>query len=475
MSGPSTDYDAIIIGAGQAGPSLAVRLADAGMKVALVERDQVGGTCVNSGCMPTKALVASAYAAHLARRASDFGVRIGGPVTVDFPAVMERARKVTLNARRGLQHWLGSTKGITLVSGHARFLSPELVQVGNALLKAPKIFLNTGARALVPKLPGVEDVPFLTNTSLLALDALPRHLIVIGGSYIGLEFAQMFRRFGSDVTLVERMSRLVPREDEEISASVRETLEAEGIVIRTGAECIRLGMQRGDPSISLDCVAGAPNIVGSHILIALGRVPNTDDLDLDKAGLAADGHGYIPVDDQLRTAVPGIWALGDCNGRGAFTHTAYNDFEIVAAALLDGEGRKASDRIPAYSLFIDPPLARVGMSEAQARASGRRIVVGTRPMTRVGRAVEKSETRGLMKIVGDAETREILGAAIHGTGGDEAIHGILEAMNAGMSIEQLRWAVPIHPTVAELIPTLVLSMQPTPEAQQGSLRAQAAA
>ena len=453
-------FDAIVVGGGQAGPSLAARLAAAGMKVALIERRHLGGTCVNTGCMPTKALVANAHAAHLARRAADYGVMIDAPVRIDFEKVMARARTVTKNARNGLEAWLGGLDDVTLIRGHARFETPDTLRVGDKLIAAPRIFLNVGGRAAVPEMPGVRDVPFLTNTSLLALDELPGHLIVVGGSYIGLEFAQMFRRFGSEVTIVERMGRLVAREDEEVSESIRATLEAEGIAIRTNAECISLTMHNGAPAVGVDCEAGPPEIVGTHILLAVGRLPNTDDLALDRAGIETDDRGYIPVDDQLRTSVPGIWALGDCNRRGAFTHTAYNDFEIVAANLLDGEDRKVSERIDAYALYVDPPLGRVGMTEAKARKSGRRLLVGRRPMSRVGRAVEKGETDGLMKVVADADTKEILGAAILGTGGDEAIHAILAAMNAGMTSEQLRWAVPIHPTVSELIPTLLLSMEP---------------
>ena len=453
-------FDAIVVGGGQAGPSLAARLAAAGMKVALIERRHLGGTCVNTGCMPTKALVANAYAAHLARRAADYGVMIDVPIRIDFEKVMARARTVTKNARNGLEAWLGGLDEVTLIRGHARFETPETLRVGDKLIEAPRIFLNVGGRAAVPEMPGVRDVPFLTNTSLLALDELPGHLIVVGGSYVGLEFAQMFRRFGSEVTIVERMGRLVAREDEEVSESIRATLEAEGIAIRTNAECISLTMHNGAPAVGVDCEAGPPEIVGTHILLAVGRLPNTDDLALDSAGIETDDRGYIPVDDQLRTSVPGIWALGDCNRRGAFTHTAYNDFEIVAANLLDGEHRKVSERIDAYALYVDPPLGRVGMTEAEARRSGRRLLLGRRPMSRVGRAVEKGETDGLMKVVADADTKEILGAAILGTGGDEAIHAILAAMNAGMTSEQLRWAVPIHPTVSELIPTLLLSMEP---------------
>ena len=453
-------FDAIVVGGGQAGPPLAARLAGSGMKVALIERQHLGGTCVNTGCMPTKALVANAYAAFLARRAADYGVMIDAPIRIDFDKVMERARTVTRNARGGLETWIGGIENVALIRGHARFEAPDTLRVGEELLVAPRIFLNVGGRAAVPDMPGVRDVPFLTNSSLLALEELPRHLMVVGGSYIGLEFAQMFRRFGSEVTIVERMDRIVPREDEEISESIRATLEAEGITIRTKAECIRLMMHDGAPAIGVDCENGPPEIVGSHILLAVGRVPNTEDLDLAKAGIETDGRGYIPVDDYLQTNVPGIWAMGDCNGRGAFTHTAYNDFEIVAANLLDGEDRKLSDRITPYALYVDPPLGRVGMTEAEARRTGRRILVGRRPMTRVGRAVEKGETYGLMKMVADADTREILGAAILGTGGDEAIHAFVAAINAGMTSDELRWTVPIHPTVAELIPTLILGMEP---------------
>ena len=453
-------FDAIVVGGGQAGPSLAARFSAAGMKVALVERHHLGGTCVNTGCMPTKALVANAYAAHLARRAADYGVMIDAPIRIDFARVMDRARTVTRNSRAGLETWIGGMDNVTLIRGHARFESPDTLRVGDALIAAPRIFLNVGGRAAVPDLPGVRDVPFLTNTSLLALDELPHHLIVVGGSYIGLEFAQMFRRFGSEVTIVERMDRLVAREDEEISASIRAVLEAEGVTIRTQAECISLTMHDGEPAIGVECRDEPPEIIGSHILLAVGRVPNTDDLDLARGGIASDAQGYIPVDDRLQTEVPGIWALGDCNRRGAFTHTAYNDFEIVAANLLDGENRKVSDRVPCYALYVDPPLGRVGMTEAEARRTGRRLLVGRRPMTRVGRAVEKGETQGLMKVVADADTKELLGAAIHGTGGDEAIHAFLAAINAGMTSDQLRWAVPIHPTVSELIPTLLLAMEP---------------
>jgi pyruvate/2-oxoglutarate dehydrogenase complex dihydrolipoamide dehydrogenase (E3) component len=453
------DFDAIIIGAGQAGPSLAGRLTDAGMTVALVERKLFGGTCVNTGCMPTKTLVASAYAAHLARRGAEYGVVLDGAVRIDMARVKARADAVSRNARTGVERWLRGMKGCTVLQGAARFESPDTLVVGDERLRAPRIYINVGGRAIVPDLPGIDRVSTLTNTSMLALDRVPEHLVVIGGSYIGLEFAQMYRRFGARVTVVEQSPRLVMREDEEVSAVIREILEGEGITVRTVAQCIRFAPHPAGVAVAVDCTAGEPEIVGSHALLAVGRRPNTDDLGLDKAGVATDPRGYIRVDDQLATNVPGIWALGDCNGRGAFTHTAYNDFEIVAANLLDGKARGVSQRIPAYALFIDPPLGRVGMTETEARASGRPLLVGHRPMTRVGRAVEKDETKGFMKVVVDAQTSRILGAAILGTGGDEAIHGLLDVMSAGIPYTTLQQAVPIHPTVSELIPTMLGEMR----------------
>lgn len=456
----TTRFDAIVVGAGQAGPPLAGRLTKAGMSVAFVERHLFGGTCVNTGCMPTKALVASAYAAHLARRAGDYGVDIAGEVRIDMARVAARAHKVTLDARQGVEAWLRGMERLTVLTGHARFVAPDTLAVGDERITAPKIFLDVGGRALVPDMPGVGDVDYLTNTSMLALDRVPEHLVVIGGSYIGLEFAQMHRRFGAAVTVVEKGPRLVGREDEDVSAAIREILEAEGIAVRTGAECIAFAPHPDGVAVQVDCAEGAPEVVGSDVLLAVGRRPNTDDLGLEHAGVATDARGYIVVDDELRASVPGIWALGDCNGRGAFTHTAYNDFEIVAANLLDGAARRVSDRVPGYALYIDPPLGRVGLTETQARESGRPLLLGTRPMTRVGRAVEKGETQGFMKIVADAETRRILGAAILGTGGDEAIHGILDMMNADQDFSVLQWAVPIHPTVSELIPTVIGGMKP---------------
>lgn len=453
-------FDAIIIGAGQAGPPLAGRLAAADRRVLLVERKLFGGTCVNTGCMPTKALVASAYAAHLARRGADFGVTIDAPVHIDMKRIRQRADTISSNARNNVESWLKGMEGCTVVEGHARFTGPHDIEIGGESFTAPQIFINVGGRANVPDMPGIADIDYLTNTGILKLDTLPDHLVVIGGSYIGLEFAQMYRRFGARVTIVEKGERLISREDEDVSAAIREVLEGEGIDCRMNAECISFKRHADGTEVMLDCSSGDRNIIGSHVLLAIGRRPNTDDLGLENAGVEIDERGYLKVNDHLETTAEGIWALGDCNGRGAFTHTAYNDFEIVAANLLDGADRKVSARIPGYALFIDPPLGRVGLSETQARKTGRPLLISRRPMTRVGRAVEKDETKGFMKLVADAETGKILGAAILGTGGDEAIHGILDAMNANVDHRTLQWAVPIHPTVSELIPTLIGDLKP---------------
>ena len=444
-------FDGIFIGAGQAGPFLAARMAERGMKVAIIERKFLGGTCVNAGCMPTKTLVASARAAYVSRRGADWGVKIAGDVAVDMQVVRRRAHQVTMDARNGLADWLGNMDGVSIIDGHARFVVADRVGVDGEILAAPRIFLNVGARPVIPDFSGLEDIDYLTSTSILELDTLPRHLAIIGGSYIALEFAQMYRRFGSEVTVIERGPRLASREDEDVSDAIRDILEAEGVDVRTEVE--RIAFSRAGEGIHVS-VDGA-GIDVSHVLVATGRRPNTDDLDLDAAGVAVDPRGYIVVDNKLETNVPGIWALGDCNGRGAFTHTSYNDFEIVAANLLDGEHRKVSSRIPAYALYVDPPLGRVGMTEREAASSGRKVLVSKRPMERVGRAKERDETRGFMKVIADADTREILGAAILGIEGDEAIHGVIDAMNAGTRYTDLQWAVPIHPTVSEMIPTLL--------------------
>lgn len=453
-------FDAIIVGAGQAGPALAGRLTASGQKVALIERHLVGGTCVNTGCKPTKTLVASAYAAHLARRGADYGVVTNG-VEIDMPKVASRASKVIMDSRLSNEDWLAAMAGLTFLRGHARFEAPHRIRVGDDLLAAPQIFLNVGGRAAVPDMPGLGEVDYLTNSTIIPLETVPEHLVIVGGSYIGLEFGQMYRRFGARVTIVEMGSRLIGREDPDVSDAIRAILEGEGIDIRTNACCIRLAKHAQGVAVGVDCIEGAPEVIGSHVLLAVGRRPNTDDLGLEHAGIETDAKGYIKVDDRLATNVEGVWALGDCNGRGAFTHTAWNDYEIVAANLLDGADRRLSQRILGYALYIDPPLGRVGMTEAQARASGRPLLLSTRPMTKVGRAVERDEALGFMKLVADAETQRILGAAILGTGGDEVIHGILDMMNADQPLSTLQWAVPIHPTVSELIPTLVGDLRPT--------------
>jgi pyruvate/2-oxoglutarate dehydrogenase complex dihydrolipoamide dehydrogenase (E3) component len=454
------NFDAIVIGTGQAGPSLTSRLTASGMKVVIIERDKFGGTCVNTGCMPTKTLVASAYAAHMARRGADYGVVLDQPVRIDMRKVRSRAATVTANSSKGVENWLRNMKGCTVFQGSAQFEGPKEVRVGAKLLSAPRIFINVGGRAIVPDLPGVNEIPYLTNSSMLELERVPEHLVVIGGGYIGLEFAQMYRRFGAEVTVVEMGPRLAGREDPDVSDAVRDILEKDGIHIRTSAECIRFSKGSPGVRVGVDCMHGDPEILCSDVLLAVGRRPNTDDLGLERASVALDPRGYVMVDESLQTNVAGIWALGDCNGRGAFTHTAYNDYEIVAANLLDGEKRRVSDRVLGYALYIDPPLGRVGMTEAQVRARGLPYLSSTRPMTRVGRAVEKDETLGFMKVLADPATKQILGASILGTSGDEAIHGILDAINAKTPYDQLRWAVPIHPTVSELIPTLLLGLQP---------------
>ncbi|RWN60786.1 FAD-containing oxidoreductase [Mesorhizobium sp.] len=451
-------FDAIIIGAGQAGPPLAGRLTAAGMSVALIERKLVGGTCVNTGCMPTKAMVASAYAAHLARRAADYGVTVSGPVGVDYKAIKARKDRVSDDARGNLESWIAGMDKCTLFRGHARFETADTVRVGDDLLSAEKIFINTGGRASVPDLPGVDEISFLTNSSMMDLDVLPSHLVVVGGSYVSLEFAQMFRRFGSQVTVIEKSPRLIGREDEDVSAAILSILENEDITVHLGADDISFARKGNDIAVTFS--AGKAPAAGSHVLLAVGRTPNTDDLGLDKAGVEVDKRGFIVVDDQLRTSVPGIWAMGDCNGKGAFTHTSYNDYEIVAANLLDNDPRKVSDRIEAYALYTDPPLGRCGMTEAAVRKSGRRALVGQRPMTRVGRAVEKGETQGFMKILADADTNEILGCSVLGPGGDEAIHCVLDLMYAKAPVSTLARAMHIHPNVSELLPTVAQELKP---------------
>jgi len=405
-------------------------------------------------------MIASAYAAFIARRAATYGVNIAGEIKVDMRAVKARKDAIISRSRGNVESWLRGMVGCTVYTGHARFESAKEIRVGEVLLSADQIFLNVGGRAIVPALPGVEKIKYLTNSTLLDVEEVPEHLVVVGGGYVGVEFAQMFRRFGSRVTLVERAPVLMQHEDEDVCAAITGILEKEGIHIRTGAECIHFEPRGEQVTVGVACTDGDPEVVGSHVLLAMGRRPNTDDLGLEKAEIKTDDRGYVVVDDQLRTSVDGVWAMGDCNGCGAFTHTAYNDFEIVAANLLDNDPRRVTDRLPCYGLFTDPPLGRVGMTEREVRESGRRALMGTRPMTKVNRAVEKGESEGFMKVLVDAETKEMLGASILGVGGDEAVHCILDGMYAKAPYTTIQRAVHIHPTVSELIPTVLGDLKP---------------
>ena len=453
-------YDAIIIGTGQAGPPLAASLAKAGMLVAIIERGKFGGTCVNNGCTPTKTLVASAYAARLAQRAADYGLEITGAITANMRRVKARKDELVERASGDLEKWLRSLANVTVYTGHARFRDSRSVSVGSEVLTGARIFINVGGRPSVPNLPGVERIRYLTNESMMDVDFLPERLIVVGGSYVGLEFGQMYQRFGSRVTIIEMGPRLVGREDPDVSDAIREILESEGIDIRLSAKCIAFEPLPAGIRARVECDTGPPEVSGTHVLLAVGRVPNTEDLGLGAAGVEVDGRGYIKVDEALRTSAENVYALGDCNGRGAFTHTAYNDYEIVADNLLTGANRKVSDRILIYGLFIDPPLGRLGMNETEARRSGRKVLLTRMPMTEVARAREKGETQGFMKILADADSKRILGAAILGVGGDEAIHSLVDAMYGQLQYTVVQHGVRIHPTVSELIPTALGKLKP---------------
>ena len=456
----ATHFDAIVIGTGQAGPALAARLAGAGMKVAVIEKARFGGTCVNDGCTPTKAMVASAYAARLAARAAEYGVEIGGKPRVDMKRVKARKDAIVAEFTGRVEKWMCELKGAKVFRGHARFTGKNMVKVNDEELSADKIFINVGGRPLVPKMPGLDQVPYLTNVSIMDVDFVPQHLIVVGGSYIGLEFGQMFRRFGSRVTIVEMAPRLIGREDEDVSQAVREIMEAEGIEVRLDAECLTAEKDGQGVAVGVQCKEGDPKARGTHLLLAVGRVPNTDDLGLEAAGITTDKKGYIEVDEGLRTSNPQVWALGDCNGKGAFTHTSYNDFEIVADNLLANAKRKWTDRIAAYALYTDPPLGRVGMSEAEIRKSGLKALVGKRPMARVARAVEKGETQGFLKIHVEEGSKRILGAALLGIGCDEAVHSLIDAVYSKMPAPEFQRHVRIHPNVSELLPTVLESLDP---------------
>jgi pyruvate/2-oxoglutarate dehydrogenase complex dihydrolipoamide dehydrogenase (E3) component len=456
----TTTFDALIIGTGQAGPSLAARLSSHGMTVAVVEKHKFGGTCVNDGCTPTKAMVASAYAAHLARRAAEYGVVVDGELSVNMKRVKARKDAIVLNSSQGVENWMAGLKNTRVFRGHARFRGSHAVEVNGDELTADRIFINVGGRPLIPEMPGLDTVPCLTNVSMMDLDVVPEHLLVIGGSYVGLEFAQMIRRFGSRVTVVEMGPRLVGREDEDVSLAIQDFLRAEGIGLRLGAQCISVQKEADGLSVGLDCKEGAPRERGTHLLLAVGRVPNTDDLGLAAAGIKTDKRGYIEVDESLRTSNPDVWALGDCNGKGAFTHTAYNDYEIVADNLLANAGRKYTDRVPVYALYTDPPLGRVGMGEAEIRKAGLQALMGKRPMTRVARAVEKGETHGFLKIYVEKDSQRILGASLLGTGADESVHSLIDAVYAKTPYPEFQRHVRIHPTVSELLPTTLEDLAP---------------
>jgi pyruvate/2-oxoglutarate dehydrogenase complex dihydrolipoamide dehydrogenase (E3) component len=452
--------DAIIIGTGQAGPPLAARLAQAGLRVAIIEQGKFGGTCVNNGCTPTKTLIASAYVAKVARGAAGYGIEIGSTVRTDMTRVKARKDALVERTTASLEKWLRSQNNVTVYQGHARFLKAKTVQVGAYSLTAERIFIDVGGRPFVPQLPGVDQVPYLTRETMMNVDFLPDHLIVIGGSYVGLEFGQMYRRFGSRVSIVEMAPRLIGREDPDISEGVRQILAAEDMTIRLQAKCIALEARAGGVRVNMECADGDPAIDGTHVLLAVGRTPNTDDLGLKEAGIEVDERGYIKVDEYLRTSAPDVYALGDCNGKGAFTHTAYDDYEIVADNLLNAANRKVSDRITVYALFTDPPLGRAGLTEDQARHDGYQVQVGRMPMTQVARAREKGETQGFMKVVVDAASRRILGAAILGTSGDEVVQSLLSSMYARLPYTSVQREVRIHPTVSELLPTLLEKLTP---------------
>ncbi|MBI5718803.1 MAG: FAD-containing oxidoreductase [Burkholderiales bacterium] len=451
-------FDAIIVGAGQAGPAIAARCSREGLKTAVIERHHFGGTCVNVGCVPTKTLVASARAVRLAQRGAEFGFDVAG-LRVDMARVMARKDAIVTKSREGVEAWMRGLKGAEVIVGHARFTGPGTLEVGGRRLSAPRIFLNVGGRAMRPALPGIDTVPTLNNVSVMELDAVPEHLVIVGGSYIGLEFAQVMRRLGAAVTVVERSARLLPREDPDVSEGIRSILEAEGVRFELGAECLSLARAGGRILVGAAC-GGGEGVTGSHVLLATGRQPNTGDLGLELAGIRTDARGYIEVDDQCRTSAEGVWAVGDCNGRGAFTHTSWNDHEIVVANLFDGDPRRIGERIACYALFIDPALGRVGMTETEALASGKRVLRAKMPMQRVGRAREAGETQGFMKVLVDADSQRLMGAAILGLNGDEVVHSLLDIMAADQPYTVISRAVHIHPTVTELVPTLLQQLRP---------------
>lgn len=453
-----THFDHVLIGTGQATGTLVAGLPST-ESIAVVEGGRVGGTCVNTGCTPTKTLVASAKVAHMVRRSADYGVRVDG-VSVDFGAVMARMNETRRASSDGLASWLRRLEHVTMFEGWARFEGPKTVRVGETSITGERIYLDVGGRARVPEIHGLPDVPWLDNARILELDALPEHLIVLGGGYVGLEFGQMFRRFGADVTLLEAGERLVLREDEDVSQAVRDVLEGEGIVVRTEAQAARVGRDGVGAADGVAVTLESGEVVrGSHLLVAVGRVPNSDRLDLGAAGIATDERGFVEVDDRTMTNVDGVFALGDVNGRGAFTHTAVNDAEIALDALRGGS-RRLPDRIPVFAMFTDPPLARVGLTKRDAIERGHRVLEATRAMARISRAKEMGETQGFVRLLVDADTDLILGATIFGVHGDEVINMFAAFMYSGRPCRDYRKSVLAHPTVSELMPWILDDLKP---------------
>jgi pyruvate/2-oxoglutarate dehydrogenase complex dihydrolipoamide dehydrogenase (E3) component len=452
-------FDHVIVGTGQATGTLLGGLLPRGESIAIVEGDRVGGTCVNTGCTPTKTLVASARVAEQVRRAPQYGLH-PGPMRIDFGEVMARMNQVREDSRTGLESWFASQKQITLFREWARFEGPGRLSVGSETIEGERIYLNVGARPVVPDVPDLDTVPWLDNGRLLNLTALPEHLLILGGSYVGLEFSQVFRRFGSRVTVVEPGSQLMFREDEDVARGVQQILEGEGIEICLGAKARQVAPSDGSGGVvTVEQDGGVRDVHASHLLVAVGRIPNTDGLGLTEAGIRTDTRGYIVVDDHCRSNVEGVFAVGDVNGHGAFTHTAVNDAEIVLDLLRGGQ-RKLSDRFAAYALFIDPALGRVGLTEKAAVANGHKVLKATRPMARINRAKEMGETQGFAKLLVDAETDLILGAAVLGPGGDEVINMFAAYMYSGLPCRSFRRSVLVHPTISELMPWILDALKP---------------
>ncbi len=456
-------YDAILIGAGQSAPFIAAKLAGDGKKIALVEGSKIGGSCVNYGCIPTKTLIASARAIYMAGRGDEYGFSTG-PIEVNFARVMERVNTRRGEAHSGMDGWMRTMENLTVYDGYGQFIGTEdglhQIQVNDDVISAPQVFLNTGTSPFIPSIDGLDEVDYLTNKEMLELTDVPEHLVIVGGGYIGLEMGQAFRRFGADVTIIESSSRLVTREDEDVAASVLEILQAEGIAVQLNSRATTVSQDPdGTVHVTLDTPDGLTQIEGSHLLMATGRRPNTLRLNLDAVGVETNERGFIVTDHKLHTNIEGIWAIGDVNGRGAFTHTSYHDHELVMD-VLNGIDRDVTERNMAYAMYIDPPLGRVGMSETQARESGKNVLMTVKPMTHIGRALEQGETFGLIKILVDADTEQFLGATALGYHGDDVVQVVSYYMATGVTYHAMKTALPIHPTISEFYPTLLGELAP---------------